>query len=114
MGYGTYEIVAGPLKGQMGGYNVDAVCGHDGCTVAIDRGLDYMCGRDPHGGGDDSCGQFFCHEHLYSVKDRDGNWGARCDACSRVCPTCEGEGIMDGTDCTDCPTCTGNTRVVPT
>lgn len=59
MGYGSYEIGgSSPLAGEMGGY------GHEGCETVIDRGMAYMCGDNPHGGDEDSCGLFFCYEHL--------------------------------------------------
>lgn len=81
MGYGTYEIDAGPLAGQMGGYNVTATCGHNGCEESIDRGMDHMCGDNPHGGDEDSCGLFFCADHLEYVG---GTPAQRCTACAEA------------------------------
>lgn len=67
MGYGKYQIEDGPLKGRFGGYGVDDVCHREDCPERIDRGLAYLCGEDPHGGGESGCGLFFCENHLYSV-----------------------------------------------
>jgi hypothetical protein len=44
------------------GYGVPAVCDHPDCTEEIDRGLSYVCGSEPYGGGY-GCGLFFCEEH---------------------------------------------------
>lgn len=82
MGYGAYEIAGGPLAGQLGGYNVKAVCGHDGCEEKIDRGMAYMCGDNPHGGGEDSCGLFFCDGHLAFAAITQPH--QRCMACSEA------------------------------
>lgn len=77
MDYGSYEIVAGPLAGEFGGYGIEAVCGFDGCETVIDRGTAYMCGDNPHGGSEDSCGLWFCHEHLHYCEQ----YGRRCADC---------------------------------
>lgn len=52
------------------GYGVPATCDYPGCGAAIDRGLSYVCGGEPHG-GEHGCGLFFCSEHLCYVR-RDG------------------------------------------
>lgn len=44
------------------GYGVPAYCDHPGCMAVIDRGLSYVCGGEPYGGG--WCGLYFCPEHL--------------------------------------------------
>jgi hypothetical protein len=46
------------------GYGVPAICDQPGCSAAIDRGLSYVCGREPYG-GEHGCGLFFCGEHLW-------------------------------------------------
>lgn len=81
MGYGSYEIAAGPLAGQEGGYNVAATCGHEGCDAEIDRGMYFMCGDSPHGGTEDSCGMFFCEAHLEVIG---GVERQRCTACAEA------------------------------
>jgi hypothetical protein len=63
MGYGYYILP----DGREAGYNVEAECDAPGCTVMIDRGLGWLCGRDPDGHRDPSepgCGLYFCGEHL--------------------------------------------------
>lgn len=79
MGYASYEIVGGPMHGQLGGYAIYDTCGEDDCLTQIDRGMSYMCGRSPHFGGpsDEGCGGWFCHKHLYQT---DG--GQRCSHCA--------------------------------
>ncbi len=69
MGYASYTLP----DGRDGGYAVDAECDRDGCTAEIDRGLGYLCGRNP-GGHPFGCGNYFCSEHLFYgwVKDADG------------------------------------------
>ena len=44
------------------GYGVPAICDHPDCNKEIDRGLSYVCGDEPFGGGF-GCGLFFCAEH---------------------------------------------------
>lgn len=53
------------------GYTVPAYCDHPGCMAEIDRGLGYVCGGEPYGGGR-GCGLFFCMKH---------GGGARCWRC---------------------------------
>lgn len=48
------------------GYGVPAQCDHPTCIAGIDRGLGYVCGDGPYGGGR-GCGLFFCSEHLHFV-----------------------------------------------
>lgn len=91
MGYGSYKIAGGKLAGQWAGYNVERQCCHKGCKVLVARGVDAMCGRDPHGGDETSCGAFFCPDHLIHVHV-DGHSERRCPACARECPFCHGEG----------------------
>jgi len=33
------------------GYGVPAYCDHPKCSKKIDRGLSYVCGGEPYGGG---------------------------------------------------------------
>lgn len=44
------------------GYGVPAQCDHPRCRRKIDRGLAYVCGSIPYGGGH-GCGLFFCEGH---------------------------------------------------
>jgi len=48
------------------GYRVPALCDYPDCEKQIDRGLDYVCGKEPFG-GEHGCGLYFCYEHLYIV-----------------------------------------------
>lgn len=45
------------------GYSVPAYCDHPDCTNVIDRGLSFVCGGQPYGGGD-GCGLCFCENHM--------------------------------------------------
>lgn len=90
MSYASYVISGGVHDGEQGGYAVETTCDHEGCGEDIDRGLAYLCGDSP-GGGEDSCGGYFCgqHRYLYGVSA-----GGRCDGCVTDCPTCDGEGVF--------------------
>ena len=44
------------------GYGVPAWCDHPGCQETIDRGLSFVCGREPYG-GEKGCGLYFCGRH---------------------------------------------------
>jgi hypothetical protein len=44
------------------GYGVPATCDFPGCGAEIDRGLGYVCGREPYG-GERGCGLYFCEDH---------------------------------------------------
>ncbi len=55
------------------GYGVPAICDHPGCNEEIDRGLAYVCGGEPYGGGK-GCGLYFCDNHLVTT-------GNLCDRC---------------------------------
>lgn len=48
------------------GYGVPSICDHPDCEAAIDRGLGYVCGREPYG-GDRGCGLYFCGDHLSAL-----------------------------------------------
>ena len=61
------------------GYGVPAECDEPGCTVRIDRGLDYVCGSNPYG-EPHGCGRFFCHDHL--------TWAEVDDDMPQLCPAC--------------------------
>ena len=77
MGYASYQVVGGWLDGQWAGYGHIGICGHPGCTTLVWRGTDAMCGLNPHGGDEDSCGMFFCDGHLdYTTV------GQRCETCA--------------------------------
>ncbi len=56
------------------GYGVPATCDHPDCNKEIDRGLSYVCGGEPYGGGK-GCGLFFCSEHRSEFEDN------RCERC---------------------------------
>jgi len=45
------------------GYGVPCWCDHPKCSEKIDRGLAFVCGREPYG-GEHGCGLYFCPEHL--------------------------------------------------
>jgi hypothetical protein len=64
MGYARYEIIRPNGDRIQAGYAVDAVCEEEGCTAEINRGLAYLCGKDPRG-DDHGCSGYFCEEHLY-------------------------------------------------
>lgn len=59
--------------GRDVGYGVPAFCDHPECSAEIDRGLSYVCGREPFG-GTHGCGLYFCHEHQRGVHQ----WCERC------------------------------------
>lgn len=44
------------------GYGVPAYCDHPQCNEEIDRGLAFVCGGEPYGGGI-GCGLYFCEKH---------------------------------------------------
>lgn len=78
MGYASYTVTGGRHSGEECGYAVDAVCDAEGCDEKIDRGLACLCGRLP-GGGEDSCGGYFCAGHLFIPG---GGRGQRCGECA--------------------------------
>lgn len=51
------------------GYGVPALCDHPECSVAIDRGLAFVCGGEPYG-GDQGCGLYFCETHQVGPHQR--------------------------------------------
>ncbi len=59
MGYAYYTLP----DGREAGYGVEAECDAPGCQVRIDRGLGYLCGRNPDGHKDaeePGCGNYYC------------------------------------------------------
>lgn len=62
MGYATYEITRNGETIQAG-YAIEAACEEDGCEEKIDRGLAYLCGKNP-GGDEHGCGGYYCDPHL--------------------------------------------------
>ncbi len=56
------------------GYGVPAYCDHPDCSEVIDRGLSYVCGREPYGGSG-GCGLYFCSRHQL-------NGWQRCERCA--------------------------------
>lgn len=77
MGYMRYTV---QLDGQEieAGYGVPDTCNADGCKIAINRGLDYLCGSTP-GGDENGCGHYFCTGHL-QLSSADGT-PKMCDGC---------------------------------
>lgn len=61
MGYGQYLL----NDGREAGYTVTAECDKPGCSVVINRGLDYLCGESPGLDPDTEygCGRYFCAKH---------------------------------------------------
>lgn len=60
------------------GYGVPAYCDHPKCSKEIDRGLAYVCGDEPYGGGV-GCGLYFCYEHQVGAHQR-------CSRCTHARP----------------------------
>ncbi|MFI5473188.1 hypothetical protein ACIA6D_23475 [Streptomyces cacaoi] len=73
MGYARYEIIRPNGDRIEAGYAVETVCEEEGCTAKIDRGLAYLCGKDPRG-DEHGCSGYFCEQHLYGDN--------RCARCS--------------------------------
>lgn len=78
MGYACYD----GKDGRDQGYGVPAICDHPDCNNEIDRGIGYACGGDPH----ETCGLFFCAEHLSYRVENEGTpqetWTrAMCERC---------------------------------
>lgn len=65
MGYAFYALA----DGREAGYGVEATCDAKGCTVGIDRGLDYLCGENPRvevfdfDSDEYGCGNYHCGLH---------------------------------------------------
>lgn len=59
------------------GYGVPATCDQPACDEQIDRGLGFVCGREPYGGAK-GCGLYFCAKHLFL----DSHGTPLCDRCS--------------------------------
>jgi hypothetical protein len=59
------------------GYGVPAICDHPDCAEEIDRGLECVCGSEPHG-GDRGCGLYFCSKHLHYAERLEGAFCKRC------------------------------------
>lgn len=59
------------------GYGVPAICDHPDCDAEIHRGMAYACGGE-HDGGEDGCGLYFCHDHLYIGGDDKPQLCERC------------------------------------
>lgn len=68
------------------GYGVPDVCHEDGCGVAIDRGLAYVCGG-MHGGDGLGCGGYYCYTHLFGAAIRvpgEDRYVQGCARCAEV------------------------------
>jgi hypothetical protein len=81
MGYAHYEITRPDGITIEAGYGVEAVCEEEGCKAKIDRGLGYLCGKDP-GGDEHGCGGYFCGEHLTG--------GQQCSRCAEAADKANG------------------------
>src|SRR5262245_57017589 len=57
------------------GYGVPAWCDHPDCTVAIDRGLAYVCAEQMPYGGENGCGLYFCGQHHNAL--------GKCERCQK-------------------------------
>jgi hypothetical protein len=64
------------------GYGVTAFCDFPGCNKKINRGLGYVCGAEQPYGGENSCGLYFCSEHLIYHNFRNGCSGLFCPRCA--------------------------------
>jgi hypothetical protein len=64
MGYARYEITRPNGDRIEAGYAVPTTCEEPDCNTQIDRGLAYLCGKDPRG-DEHGCGGYFCEQHLY-------------------------------------------------
>lgn len=62
------------------GYGVPSTCDHPECSEEIDRGLTYVCGSRPYGGGL-GCGLYFCAKHRH-FRTRQGE---EVEVCGRCC-----------------------------
>lgn len=96
--------------GQDIGYGFEATCDHPGCNRKIDRGIAHVCGGMHNGTWEidgqegESCGKYFCGEHLYV------GYGHFCKDCQEEylkeyhidCPEC-GESVHKFAD--ECETC---------
>ncbi|MFD8949447.1 hypothetical protein ACFV0B_11390 [Streptomyces xanthophaeus] len=80
MGYAHYEITRNGQKIEAG-YGVQASCEQDGCEEQIDRGLAYLCGKEP-GGDEHGCGGYFCGQHHYMSLDEEV--GDLCGECIAI------------------------------
>lgn len=85
MGYASYETPLGEA-----GYAVEDVCNQEGCEVAIDRGLSYLCGDQPGRDSEHGCGRWFCGSHLRMPEDLLGDIMG-----SGLCPACFAEHDSD-------------------
>jgi len=71
MGYAVYSTPLGDA-----GYGVEDVCHREGCSEAINRGLEYLCGDQPGRPSEHGCGRWFCEADLH------GGWlQSRCKHC---------------------------------
>lgn len=73
-----WEIGFDPHWQRDIGYGVPSICDKPGCSQEIDRGLSFVCGGDVYG-GEQGCGLFFCHNHLF----HSGKRGFLCPRCLR-------------------------------
>ena len=64
MGNAYYKVTRQDGKTIEAGYGVETVCEEKGCREKIDRGLAYLCGKQP-GGDEYGCGGYFCANHLF-------------------------------------------------
>ena|SRR6185437_851288 len=104
MGYASYTLP----NGRAAGYGIEATCDHDGCEAEIDRGMGYLCGRNPDGWRSEmepGCGKYFCGDHLYGNHDCPSPECGKYSADGALC--CE---LIEGHD--DAHACDGDTFVM--
>jgi hypothetical protein len=66
-----WSIGYDPAWNRDVGYGVPAWCDHPDCTAEIDRGVSFVCGGEPCGGGH-GCGLFSCDRDLNYAYTDDG------------------------------------------
>lgn len=69
-------------NGRKIGYEISAICDHDGCNKNIDRGLSYACGG-MHGEDEIGCEKYFCQDHMSNVVLNGEDFHHVCDDCSK-------------------------------
>lgn len=65
--------------GEEMGYSVEGICHYPECNTKIDHGLSYVCGGMHQNG--ETCGYYFCQEHLHYGQLENGDWVQMCLEC---------------------------------